>query len=325
MVSKMKIIGFEDIKSLNISPAQCYKWASEMIADKHNSFLPAKTQMNMPGNVFCNVMPCLINYADIPVGGVKVVTRYPKRQPTLDSKILLFNASSGEFLAFMDGNWITAMRTGAVAAHSVVNFAKSGWGTIGMIGLGNVARATMMVLASIIPDKTMTVKLLHYKDQAEDFCERFKGYSNLRFHIVDSVENCIKGSDVVVSCVTYFDKDIANDNWFDEGVLVVPVHTRGFTNCDLFFDKVFADDTGHVNHFKNFSKFRYFAETSDVVNGYSVGRENDKERILAYNIGVSTHDINYASHIYKMFQNTPELFQTLSDADMHDPYRKFWV
>ena len=27
---------------------------------------------------------------------------------------------------------------------------------------------------------------------------------------------------------------------------VIPVHTRGFQNCDLFFDKVFADDTDHV-------------------------------------------------------------------------------
>jgi ornithine cyclodeaminase/alanine dehydrogenase len=59
-------------------------------------------------------------------------------------------------------------------------------------------------------------------------------------------------------------------------VLVVPVHTRGFTNCDLFFDKIFADDTGHVDHFRNFKQFKYFAEMSDVVNGTAEGRESDK-------------------------------------------------
>lgn len=321
----MKIISFDDIRSLNISPADCYRWVDDMILNKQSAQLPAKTHMNMPGNIFCNVMPSIVRQSgDIFVGGVKVVTRYPERKPSLDSKILLFNANSGEFLALMDGNWITAMRTGAVAAHSVAHFAKNGWKTIGMIGLGNVARSSLLVLASM-NDKPIEIKLLRYKDQAEDFQKRFEKYKNLKFMIVDTVEECIKGSDVVISCATYFEDDIAQNEWFDEGVLVVPVHTRGFTNCDLFFDKVYADDTGHVDHFKNFSKFRYYAEVSDVVNGNAVGRENDKERILAYNIGVSIHDINYAAHIYEMMKDKPNVFNTLSDANMHDPTDKFWI
>ena len=131
----------------------------------------------------------------------------------------------------------------------------------------------------------------------------------------------MKGSDVVISCVTYLADDICPDDCFDEGVLVVPVHTRGFTNCDLFFDKVYADDTGHVCHFKNFAKFKYFAEVCDVVNGNAVGRENDNERILAYNIGLAIHDINYAAHIYQMIQDNDGLL----DIDMHDPVDKFWI
>ena len=321
----MKIISFEDVKSLNISPSDCYLWVEDMIKNKKAAQLPAKTHMNMPGNIFCNVMPSLVPQSeDIFAGGVKVVTRYPERKPSLDSKILLFNANSGEFLALMDGNWITAMRTGAVAAHSVIHFAKKDWDTIGMIGLGNVARSSLLVLASMI-DRPVKIKLLRYKDQAEDFQKRFAGYLNLEFVIVDSVEECIKGSDVVISCATYFENDIAQDAWFDEGVLVVPVHTRGFTNCDLFFDKVYADDTGHVDHFKNFDKFRYYAEVSDVVNGKAIGRENDRERILAYNIGVSVHDINYAARIYQMMKDNPDLYNKLTDADMHDPTDKFWI
>ena len=321
----MKIITFDDVRSLNISPAYCYDWASEMIADKQNTFLPPKTHMTMSEGTFCNVMPCLIHNGVQSMGGVKVVTRYPERKPSLDSKILLFNAESGEFLALMDGNWVTAMRTGAVAVHSVMHLAKRNWRTVSMIGLGNVARATMLILLSVLEDKNITVKLLRYKDQAEIFMEKFKNYSNVNFQIVDSMEECIRESEVIISCATYFGEDIAQDEWFDEGVLVVPVHTRGFMNCDLFFDKVFADDTGHVDHFKYFSKFRYFAEVSDVINGRSAGRENDRERILAYNIGLSIHDINFATHIYQMLHDNPEIFKTLTDADMHDPVEKFWI
>lgn len=217
------------------------------------------------------------------------------------------------------------MRTGAVAAHSVINLAKKNFSTIGMIGLGNTARATILVLAAALPNRSFTIKLLRYKDQAELFEERFADYGNLHFVVVDQVQEVVKGSDVVISCATYLENDVCDDDCFDEGVLVVPVHTRGFTNCDLFFDKVFADDTGHVDHFKNFAKFRYYAEVSDVVNGNSVGRENDRERILAYNIGVSMHDINYAAHIYQMMKERQDAFSHLSDADMHDPTGKFWI
>lgn len=321
----MKLVTFDDIKALNISPKICYAWVSDMILDKKDAILPAKTHLTMPGNVFCNVMPSILNRPDFCVGGIKVVTRYPERKPSLDSKILLFDAQSGKFLALMDGNWITAMRTGAVAAHSIMTFAKGNFSTIGMIGLGNTARATMLVLAAMLPERKLNVKLLKYKDQAELFAERFSGYPNLKFSIVDDAKSAVKGSDVVISCATYFENDICSDDCFDEGVLVVPVHTRGFTNCDLFFDKVFADDTAHVDHFKNFSKFKYYAEVSDVVSGNSIGRENDTERILAYNIGVSMHDINYAANIYGVLKKNINIFKSLHEVDMLDPIEKFWV
>ena len=298
----MKVFSFSDVQSMGISPLQCYEWVSDGIKNKRNVLLPPKIHMNQDGNIFCNVMPCIIPTDDHVWGGVKIVTRYPKRIPALDSKLLLFDAESGEFLAIMDADWITAMRTGAVATHSIIHFAKSDYETIGFIGLGNTARATLLCLAKKIAHG-LNVKLLRYKNQAELFIERFSNYPNLHFSIVDSYPELVAGSDVVVSCATYFDKDICDDSCFDEGVLVVPVHTRGFTNCDLFFDKIFADDTGHVSDFRNFSKFRYFAEVCDVINGISAGRENDRERILAYNIGVSLHDINFAAEIYKIAQS----------------------
>ena len=62
-----------------------------------------------------------------------------------------------------------------------------------------------------------------------------------------------------------------------------------------------------------------------MINGKAAGRENDKERILAYNIGVSIHDSNYAAHIYQIIAQTPDIFNRLTDADMQDPADKFWV
>lgn len=318
----MKVITFDDIKALNISPITCYNWAVEMIADKKNTILPAKISIKPADGVFCNVMPSMIPQSVFgTAGGVKVVTRYPDRNPSLDSKILLFNASNGEFLALMDGDWITTMRTGAVSAHSIMLFAKEGFSQIGMMGLGNTARSVLIVLAAMMPEKEFHVKLLRYKGQEQLFQKRFAEYSNLNFSIVDDAASLVKGSDVVISAATYLPKDLCTDDCFDEGVLVVPIHTLGFTNCDLFFDKIFADDYNHVCHFKNFNKFKKFSEVCDVVNRKAPGRENSKERILAYNIGISIHDINFAAHIYQILSEKGKL----EDIDLKNPTDKFWL
>ena len=102
------------------------------------------------------------------MGGVKVVNRYPERKPSLDSKLLLLDMVSGDYLALMDANWITAMRTGAVAAHSIKLFAKNGFKTLAVLGLGNTARATMLCLAHAFPDREFKVKLL--KGEEEYIC-----------------------------------------------------------------------------------------------------------------------------------------------------------
>jgi ornithine cyclodeaminase/alanine dehydrogenase len=250
--------------------------------------------------------------------GVKVVNRYSGRKPSLDSKLMLYRLDTGELVALMDANFITAMRTGAVAAHSINLLAKEHAETIGVIGLGNTARAAIKVLSEVNAEKDYVVKLLKYKDQHELFAEEMSVYKNLKFVFADTCQEVIAGSDVVLSAATYFENDIADESWFTPGTLLIPIHTRGFSGCDLTFDKVFADDTEHVKHFKNFSKFNKFGEVSDVVNGRMAGRENNQERILAYNIGISLHDVYFAAKIFETFTGGAEY-------SMEPPKGKFWV
>lgn len=310
----MKVIDFEQIRSLNISPAQYFSWVSEMIAKKGEAILPAKLSLKPADGIFYNIMPSLLpkeNYA-----GVKVVTRYPARQPALDSEILLYEMESGLPCALLDGTYITAVRTGAVAAHAVKLLANPDFETIGFIGLGNTARAAMEMLLMLYPQKKITVKLLKYKNQHELFAARFPA-AQIQYVYCDTPQAVIEDSDVILSAVTVFEEDICGTEYFKPGCLVVPIHTRGFTNCDLAFDKVYADDTAHVHNFKNFGKFRFFAEVADVVNGKAPGRQSAEERILAYNIGLSIHDIYLAEKIYTRMLGSQEV-------DLKAPKEKFW-
>lgn len=313
----MKIITHQDILNLNITPSEAYDWSEFVIRNKNTAILPPKISIKpdtMEG-VFCNVMPCY--FGDF--GGVKMVTRYPDRAPSLDSQLMLLDTKTGVTKALIDANFITALRTGAVCVHSLLQFAVKDFSTIGMMGLGNVARATAIILFDKVKDRKLTVKLLKFNDEHQLFADRFKDCKNVEFQFCDTAEEVVDGSDVVISAVTYAGQNLCEDKYFKPGVVVIPVHTLGFTNCDLFFDKVFADDYGHVKHFKYFDKFKSFAEVSDVVNGLKPGRENDEERILVYNIGIALHDIYYAGQIYGKMENAA------TEVEFLPPTERFWL
>lgn len=58
----MKIVTFNDIKSLNISPRTCVEWIEEALAIKSNALLPKKISLSPPepSHVFYNTMPCIL-------------------------------------------------------------------------------------------------------------------------------------------------------------------------------------------------------------------------------------------------------------------------
>ena len=58
--------------------------------------------------------------------GIKEVHRIQGAVPSLGSVMMLYNAKTGELLALVDCDWITTMRTGAVAAVSAKALRKDG-------------------------------------------------------------------------------------------------------------------------------------------------------------------------------------------------------
>ena len=125
----------------------------------------------------------------------------------------------------------------------------------------------------------------------------------MNFEIVDDKRIFAAEADVLISAVTVATELLfPDDRLFRKGVTVIPVHVRGFQNCDLFFDKVFGADTGQVSGFKYFNQFRQYDEFHHALQGKNPGRTHDEERILSYNYGIALHDIFFASRIYERIQ-----------------------
>lgn len=295
----MRIISSEEIERLGITPEQSVEWVREAFLLKDRCQLPPKISLHPRGNDFFNTMPCLLP-EEYHTFGCKVVSRVKGNHPALKSEMMVFDTLSGGMTALVNCDWITARRTGAVAALAINTLRASESKIYSFIGLGAMAHATLDCFFATNKDKEIVVRLKRYKDQAEKVIERYQNVENVTFEITDSMEELVRGADVIVSCITDADGLLVEDtNLFKPGVLVVPVHTRGFQNCDTVFDKVFADDEGHVKGFKYFSQFRKFGELAKILSGESKGRESDNERILSYNIGLGLHDIYFAYKLSK--------------------------
>lgn len=318
-MSQFTIIRPEDIRNLGLTGADCMKWIETSFRLKPEAILPHKVSIRaVRESDYFNTMPCMV--PSLNRFSVKLVNKVTGRIPSLNSDILLYDAGGGELLAMMDGNWITTMRTGAVAVLAARLLEVPGNDVYSFMGLGNVAYATMECLIAECAGRNIRVRLLRYKDQAEAFAERF-ARENVEFSFADSVEELVRAGGVLFSCITYAGSLLCpDDSLYPEGILLVPVHNRGFQNCDLFFDRIFGDDREHISGFQYFDRFRHFAELGDVLTGKVPGRTDASQRIISYNLGLGLHDTVFASRIYDSLASAG-----LQTVDLHKDTRKLFI
>lgn len=293
----MKIISDKQIVALGISPRECVDWVEESFKSKPEADMPPKISVHPVDDSFFTAMPCY--HPAVGRVGVKVISRIPGNEPALKSKMMLFDAHTGDMMALIDTNWITAMRTGAVAALAAKTFANDfGSASFGFVGLGVMGNATLECLLSLC-EGSPRIWLMRYKDHAEKVQSAFP---DVNFHVADERRELINHTDVLFSCVTVMHDQFLPESAYPKGYTLVPVHVRGFQDCDLTFDKVFGDDAGHMSNWKNFGRYRQFAEFTDVLLGKVEGRTSPEERIISYNYGLGLHDLWFASKIYDMIK-----------------------
>ncbi|MDE6841898.1 MAG: hypothetical protein K2J24_00045 [Muribaculaceae bacterium] len=315
----MKIIDFSSIRNLHIPIKEMYDWTATVWKEQDEYLLAAKISIWHGESGRFMTMPCVLPKYNI--AGVKFISRNVddvEGLPVRNSNIMLQSLTEHGLIAVMDGTYITTMRTGACAAYNAITFARHNSKTLALYGLGLTARSFMIFYADQLKH-SMTVKVMRYKNQAELFINEFRDNEFLHFEICDSLEELFN-SDIIVSCVSFAHKELAPVETYPKGCTIIPVHTAGFQNCDLEFEKIFVDDIDHVKKYRYYEQFKdRMVRITDVATGKNKGRENDSERILVYNGGIALTDMYWAMKIVeKIGDNCPQI-------PMSYPKERFWV
>ncbi len=294
----MKIIDFNEIKNLKISSKMHLEWIDYVLRNRDRFVLPEKVRIPMVGSDYCNIMSCLL--PDEKVFGLKVINRSENRRNAgglnMDAQIFLYDYNTSDLLAILDGNLITTLRTAAVAVHSINNFVDD-YEIVSMVGLGNIGTAIGDILFDVIGNKHITVKLYRYKDHAERFMNRYTDRNNIDFVTCDSYDDLMKDSDLIISSVSYAENDFCDPEIYKPGCTILPVHMRGFMECDLAFDHIIVSDMHRAQGFKYFKEYKKVSLTDDILKGNIPAREKDTDRVLVYNLGLAITDLYYAYKI----------------------------
>ncbi len=130
----------------------------------------------------------------------------------------LFDATSGEPLALIDGASMNPFKTGAAGAVAVDELAREDARTLAVIGSGPQARGQLHTTATVRDLESVRV-FSPTADNREAFARDFDEHLDADVEAVDSSEAAVRGADIVITATTASEPVVEYD-WLESGAHV---------------------------------------------------------------------------------------------------------
>lgn len=241
--------------------------------------------------------------------------------------IILNDPDNIKPLAFMSGNLLSQMRTGAVPGISAKFLARQGAETIGIIGAGMVGKTALLGVKTAVK----TLKTAYIYDVFPAASERFATYAKEELGIepviVNTLEEAVKDMDIVHIAASGVELPAIDTNLLKKGSLLCLTGAADFVNDDWIEDcQVYADnwklhqafihemdypregireeilswapsapviDAAYKGKFSG-SRVK---NIGDVVIGKSPARENQDDKIIFITSGMAVEDVAWGKKI----------------------------
>lgn len=253
--------------------------------------------------------------------GVKIVSTYPdnidKGIPSVPATMVLLNSETGETCSFMDGTYLTRLRTGAVSGLATEILSRKDSKIFAVIGTGGQAQGQIEAVLTVRPEielvKVYDLNTERAKACAEQMTELFKGKFPAKFEAASSSAEAVKGADIITTIT------IAKDPVFDGKLVKKGAHINGvgsytpeLSEIDEYIithaDKIYMDTPDALEESGDFIKpinkgifsaDKITGELGAVINGDVIGRESDDEITFFETTGSAVLDIVTAQRIYE--------------------------
>jgi ornithine cyclodeaminase/alanine dehydrogenase-like protein (mu-crystallin family) len=120
--------------------------------------------------------------------------------PIINSLITVLDSDTGEPVALLDGNWVTATRTAGLSAVAAIYLARPDSAVVGFVGAGVQARSHLQAFAEMFPLKS--VRINGRGRPNIDLLAKLASELGLGAAVCETPDAAMEGADIVVSSVT---------------------------------------------------------------------------------------------------------------------------
>jgi len=237
----------------------------------------------------------------------------PERRglPTIQGVVALADAESGAPLALMGSGTLTALRTAAATAVAVKYLANPGSRSVGLVGCGVQAAFQVRAIHEVAGIAEMQV-CDRNRARAARFSQAVTRELGIPARAVDSPQEAVRGSDVVVTCTTSREPLIQAGD-VGPGTLVAAVGAdhpekveiapalmaRSAVVVDVLEQAAEFGDLHHALAAGVMDRAAVRAELGEVVAGRKPGRCAESEIIVFDSTGMALQDVAAAAAVYE--------------------------
>ncbi len=222
--------------------------------------------------------------------------------PDHQATITLFDSETGSPIAFMDGEYITAMRTAAGAILSIKHLARKNSKTLAIIGAGVLGEAHLKMIGTLSGVEKIYIAS---KDFSKAQALSARASNALP---VDSIQEAVSQADVVCLC-TSSAEPVIKAEWLKEGVHISSVGYRppggelprdAVKNSHIFVESKVAFNAPPVGCSElQGLDVEFGTELGEVLLNQKEGRRNDQETTIYKSMGHAMEDLVAANLVYE--------------------------
>lgn len=248
---------------------------------------------------------------------IKIVTVYGDNLthynlPTIQGVLLVHDARTGQVLALMDAEHLTAMRTGAASGVATKYLARPDAETVALFGAGALGPGQLAAVCAVRPIKRAYV-ITRSGEKDAAFCTELS--QQLGIDVVSSrnVQEVVQES-AIICTATNSPTPLFDGNWLRPGTHInaVGAYTAKMRELDtttIRRSRVFVDrheaaraEAGDICIPITDGELVYdhiAGELGQVVTGMATGRRDDDEITLFKSVGLAMQDAVTAKQIYR--------------------------
>ncbi|MEZ4727493.1 MAG: ornithine cyclodeaminase family protein [Caldilineaceae bacterium] len=247
---------------------------------------------------------------------IKIVTVYgdnPARYglATVQGLLLVHDAHTGQVLAMLDAEQLTAMRTGAASGVATRYLARQDAATVTLFGAGALGPAQLAAVCAVRPIRRAYV-VTRTGEKDADFCRRMSTELGIEVHATRNTKDAVAQADIICTA-TNSQTPLFSGEWVRPGTHInaVGAYTRTMRELDtatIQRSRVFVDhhpaaqaEAGDLllPIAEGVLTYEHVAGTlGEVITGAVTGRTHGEESTVFKSVGLAMQDAVTAAHLY---------------------------